>query len=169
MDLSTNDVYKYSQYVNTSVHELFHVIAFHEVIYKDFNKFVDRENFPHLYSLKLYNDKTEEYPMESGDAHWKEKIIPIDVMIPTSSRFKALSVYSLEYIDLANKLMVTDRSSMPENFYTKHLNFKENFLDFKCVDTESSKNPYFCSKLDNDNDPFGCSVDYKMKVGCSSF
>lgn len=72
--------------------------------------------------------------MESGHAHWKEQVIPIDVMIPTSSRFKGLSIYSLEYIDLANKLMVTNKSSLPENFYTKHLNYRENFLDYKCND-----------------------------------
>ena len=59
-------------------------------------------------------------------------------MIPNSSKFKALSVFSLEYIDLANKMMVTDRSSMPENFYTKHLNFEKNFLDYKCEDNKSS-------------------------------
>ena len=88
-------------------------------------------------------------------------------MAPTSSRFKGLSIFSLEYIDLANKLMVTDRSIMPDNFYTKHLNYKENFLDYKCVDTESSKNPYFCSLLDKEENPFGCSVDYKMKIACS--
>lgn len=89
-------------------------------------------------------------------------------MAPTSSRFKALSVFSLEYIDLSNKLMMTDRSIMPDNFYTKHLNYRENFLDYKCKDDESSKNPYFCSKLDHDENPFGCSVDYKMKIACSS-
>lgn len=105
--------------------------------------------------------------MESGDAHWKEVIIPIDVMIPTSSRFKGLSIYSLEYIDLANKLMVTNKTSLPENFYTKHLNFRENFLDYKCEDNQSSKNPYFCSQKDSDEDPFRCSPDYKMKTSCS--
>lgn len=104
--------------------------------------------------------------MVDDNGHWKETLIPVDVMIPTSSEFKALSIFSLEYVDLANKFMITDRSKMPENFYTKHINYKENFLDYRCNDFEKSKNPYFCSKKDLEEDPFGCSFDYKMKTGC---
>lgn len=57
--LDTEDSYAYSKYVSTTIHELFHVIAFHSAIITNFHEKVTYSQFPHLYALKSFNEKSK--------------------------------------------------------------------------------------------------------------
>ena len=168
MSLDLQDQFSYNTSLHTTIHELFHVLAFHSSIQSNFEKRVNDKN-PHLLKLaEFYKKKKREYPILNS-AHWNPLYLQNDIMVPTSKADSVLSIFSLEYVDLASSDLTTDMNKISNNNLMDFI-LKDDFWNYKCPDENSkqkAKFSYLCSMWEFRNDSFGCSGDFQSKTSCS--
>lgn len=169
MSLDLQDSFQYKDSLHTTIHELFHVLAFHDAIQTNFEDRVDQST-PHLLKLaQFYKRNKGDYPIPDN-AHWNPMYIQNDLMVPTSKVDSILSVFSLEYVDLAGSDLTTDVSKVSNNYLLDSV-MNEGYWNYKCPDLKSGKRsrfPFVCSLWEFHNDPYGCSVDYLSKSACNN-
>ena len=183
MVLDQNDSFNFKNSMQTTIHELFHVLAFSKRLQTNFNEKRDLIlNQPHLYKLaKHFNNKKKQFdpinqeeeiekikPLKD-EAHWSNNYIPNDLMIPISRNNLILSIFSLEYVDLATTDLTTDLTKVENNYMMKDLN--NAFWDYDChaesAEGKNSRYPWLCTAWQRENDYTGCSADYNAKAACS--
>lgn len=172
MDLDQNDGFKYKQSLQTTIHELFHVLAFHSYIQKDF---VNNPNLktsqPHLNKLAVqFNKKKNQVSPLINNAHWSERYLVNDLMLPSTSNDAILSIFSLEYVDLATTDITTDITKTENNPMMAAIN--NSYWNYDCKadnrNKKKSQYPWLCTKWEFSNDAFGCSSDYTARTTCSN-
>ena len=174
MSLDLQDSFQYKESLHTTIHELFHVLAFHESIQTNFENKVDNKS-PHLLKLAQFYKRNKNKLPNPNDApipdnsHWNPLYIQNDLMVPTSKVDSILSIFSLEYVDIASSDLTTDMTKVSNNYLLDSV-IKEDYWSYKCPSLKSgkrSKYPFVCSLWEFHNDKFGCSVDYQSKAVCS--
>lgn len=149
-------------WLRTFVHELFHILAFHDIVFSGFQQVVDR-NSPHLFLLR----ETPSDPMEDLDAHWNPQYLSNDLMAPRERPDSLLSIFTLEYLFLANKILSPKFDSLPENPLLDSISDWKSYINFRCIDSEPSPYQNFCSMADKaKGQGFGCSADFRSRTRC---
>lgn len=163
MLFSSKDYRELSNGIKTVIHEVFHIIAFHDKILKGFQQKVEAKH-PHLGYFKSIKNT----PM-IDEAHWHPVWLTNDIMNPYYFVDHLITIFSLEYVELANKnRFETRRQNLPPNPVLEAISNFQNFLNYKCQDNEPSKYPNFCSMSEaNQNlNGFHCSPDFKFIQRC---
>ena len=130
-------------------------------------------NTPHLSHLaKFYNlhKSTHELPIIS-DAHWRETYLVNDIMIPTTRNNSILSIFSLEYIDLASTDLTTDITKIENNTQIDSI-MNDDFWNYNCKKDSANNKPahyeWLCTEWEFQNDGFGCTDDFQNRTSCST-
>ena len=147
--------------LTTMIHEILHTLSFHHDIMSNFRKTVDSKH-PNLFKMKnLIAD-----PMMTDD-HWSPQFFGLDMMNYIDRDNAILSVFSLEYISMANHNLETKKDVVASHFIQDSVSSWDNFFAYKCKDNEESAYPNWCSAKDRAKlSGFKCSQDFLYVTIC---
>ena len=150
--------------IATIAHEVLHVIAFHRKVISNFQS-KDLNSFPYL---KRFKDITFN-PMIGDSAHWSSRYLMNDMMNPISFEDIIFTIFSLEYIELANtQRYITNRESLGPNPLLDSISDFKDFLNYRCEDDKPSRYLNYCSRKDfnTNRNSFMCSADHREIQSC---
>lgn len=141
--------------LTTMIHEILHTLSFHHDIMSNFRRTVDSKH-PNLFKMK--NLTTD--PMMTDD-HWSPEFFGFDMMNYIDRDNAILSIFSLEYISLANHNLETKKDVVASHFMQDSVSNWDDFFAYKCKDDEESAYPNWCSAKDRaKNRGSKCSQDF---------
>lgn len=150
------------KWLRTIIHEVLHIFAFHKLIVSDFKMKVT-ENLPHLFTLA----KAEGDVLVDKEAHWNPQYISNDLMIPVDRPDSIISIFSLEYLSLANSKFSTRMENLPMNPLIDSISDWSSYLKYQCSDDLPSEYPHICSNIERlTNEGYGCSQNYEYRTLC---
>jgi hypothetical protein len=101
------------------------------------------------------------------EGHWDPVYFGNDLMAPIERIDSALSIFTLEYIDLVSPEIKTDRSVLPNNFIFDEINDFKDFFTYKCTYAEhKAKYSSFCSPQEARRKEFSCDRSRMYKTVC---
>ena len=150
------------KWLRTIIHEVLHIFAFHKIILSDFKMKVT-EKLPYLFKLA----KAEGDVLVDKEAHWNPQYISNDLMIPVDRPDSIISIFSLEYLSLANSKFSTRMENLPMNPLIDSISDWSSYLKYQCSDNLPSEYPHMCSNIERlTNEGYGCSQNYEYRTLC---
>lgn len=170
MVFEKDDEFEFKRSVETVVHEILHILAFHSFVQE--NVFKDRNLLKHSKHLEklflFYQKKGGVLDPLVDSAHWDNFYLKNDIMNEKEQDDSILSIFSLEYINLVNRDLNFDITKYRGN---GEIIEDERFWGYNCekdsLEGRKSAYPWLCTGWERENDKFGCSVDFQSKAQCS--
>lgn len=158
-----NSPFKDRNNLYTTIHELFHILAFHDFLFTDFQKKVTSK-FPNLFKFKDH----QENPLIK-ESHWLSIYLSNDLMTPSEREDAVLSVFSLEYVELANYGFKTQRTYLENNRLLEKIDNFGQFLSYTCPEQGKSRYESMCTKQEfKANQSISCHSSYLFLTLCNN-
>jgi hypothetical protein len=123
-------------FFTTIVHELFHLIGFHNRA----NYPADKKDATNLDSIIM------NYFIGRDQEHVNNQFFPHDIMVPSSNISHpwelVITTFTLRYLELVNKEIVINIQYMSNDTFFNHLMNIDDFMNYTC-EAESSERPRF--------------------------
>lgn len=148
--------------LNTVVHEIFHVLGFHNIIMKDFRNELS-QRFPNLLQFK----NSPHDPMRTND-HWSNEYFSFDIMGYADREGAVATVFSMEYLELAHPGLLAQRENLARNEMEVFVKDWKDFVNYRCGATEKkSKYPNWCTPTEAVNKgELSCSKNRLYRMQC---
>lgn len=130
--------------LDSAVHEMLHIFGFDQVRTENLLYYVEKneDDYPNL--AKLNTDQVHLF--DELNSHWNPDVLTNELMTPTSSQEKLLSIFSMEYVDLMSRRTRTRRDIFTNNPLLDRITDFSDYLGYKCQNSDKvSKYPNFCS------------------------
>lgn len=166
LKLEYGSYYEQKMEIMTVFHEVLHILAFHPKIHSGL---YDEVKSGALNDTYLNLNKMKQLPVNPllNEGHWNPAYFGNDLMAPIERVDSALSIFTLEYLDLVSPEIKTDRSVLPNNFIFDEISDFNDFFTYKCSPFDKkAKYSAFCSPMEEQRGEFSCDRSRMYKSVC---
>lgn len=154
--------------LETLVHEFFHIFGFNSIHKKYFKEYLAEKGkkYPNLSKLNVEGVEV----FDKGTPHWSCDFLTNDIMSPVISQDKIISIFTMEFLEIAGVRIRTRKDYLKNNFLLENVPDFNKYLNYKCNDNDAvSEYKHFCSKKESDKNDMICDENYIYRLQCSEF